>query len=161
MMLVYPKNSEAHFVLIERQKSAGKHSGQIAFPGGRYEEIDRDNQDTAVREFEEEVGVRVEQKNIITQGTSLYIPPSNYMVHSFFAFAKAEPQFTPQISEVKSIKEVALSKLLARESVGTTVLSTSYMEKATVPCYYFDDLMVWGATAMMLAEFKELMRKFL
>ncbi len=157
MMLVYPRNGEAHFVLIERQKSAGKHSGQIAFPGGRHEESDRDNKHTALREFEEEVGVSVVQEKVIKQGTSLYIPPSNYIVYSYLAFAKAEPTFTPQQSEVKSIKEIPLRLLLDKDSLGTTTISTTYMQEAEVPCFYFDGLMVWGATAMILAEFKELM----
>lgn len=159
MMLVYPKNNEAHFVLIERVISKGAHSGQIAFPGGRSEPEDIDTAQTALRETMEEIGVPIMKQEIIKAGTPIYIPPSNYMVAPYLAFAKAELQFTPQPSEVKSIIEVPLLELLIDENKTTTVISTSYMKEAIVPCYTLQNQIVWGATAMMLAEFKELLSK--
>jgi 8-oxo-dGTP pyrophosphatase MutT (NUDIX family) len=156
MMLIYPKNDIPHFVLIERTQSTGKHSGQIAFPGGRKEKTDTDNSVTALRETEEEIGVLMEQQQLIMPLTSIYIPPSNYMVYPYLAFAKAELQFTPQPSEVKSIVEIALSELLDHSNEKRTTLSTSYMKKVSVPCFYFGETMVWGATAMMLQEIKDL-----
>ncbi|WP_303686142.1 CoA pyrophosphatase [Nonlabens dokdonensis] len=155
MMLVYPKNDIPHFVLIERAQTKGKHSGQIAFPGGRKEKTDVDNSYTALRETEEEIGISIEHQHLITSLTSLYIPPSNYMVYPYLAFAKAELQFKAQPSEVKSIIEIELAELLKDQNVSKTVLSTSYMKEVSVPCFYFGDVMVWGATAMMLQEIKD------
>lgn len=157
MMLVYEKNGLPYFVLIERAKSAGKHSGQIAFPGGRSELEDGSHEKTATRETFEEIGVAEEIQQVIKAGTPLYIPPSNYMVYPFLAFAKAKPKFTPQKSEVNRILEIPLAELFNENVISTTTLSTSYMSEVSVPCFKFDNLIVWGATAMMLYEFKVLL----
>ncbi|KQC33281.1 NUDIX hydrolase [Nonlabens sp. YIK11] len=156
MMLVYPKHDVPYFVLIERMISKGKHSGQIAFPGGRSEEEDDSHAITALRETEEEVGILMSHQEVITAGTPVYIPPSNYLVRPFLAFAKANLSFTPQPSEVKSIIEVPLQELLDPANVSTHNLSTSYMANVDVPCFLLKDHIVWGATAMMLNEFKSL-----
>jgi 8-oxo-dGTP pyrophosphatase MutT (NUDIX family) len=158
MMLIYPKNDIPHFVLIERTQSKGKHSGQIAFPGGRKEKTDLDNSITALRETEEEIGISMEDQELIMPLTSIYIPPSNYMVYPYLAFAKAELQFTPQPSEVKSIIEIEVAELLNDQNLSRTTLSTSYMKEVSVPCFYFGEVMVWGATAMMLHEIKEVLK---
>ncbi len=155
MMLIYPKDGIPHFVLIERTTSTGKHSGQIAFPGGRKEKTDHDNSVTALRETEEEIGVDRNDQHLVMPLTSIYIPPSNYMVHPYLAFAKAELTFTPQLSEVKSVIEIKLSDLLNHNNKKRTTLSTSYMKEVSVPCFYFGEVMVWGATAMMLQEIKD------
>ena len=159
MMLVYPINGIAYFVLIERMESKGAHSGQIAFPGGRKEPEDLDDSITAISETHEEVGILPELQEIITAGTPIYIPPSNYMVAPFLAFAKAELQFTPQPSEVKSIIEVPLHELMDPENIGNHTLSTSYASNITVPCYRLQNQIVWGATAMMLSEFKTIIKE--
>ncbi len=161
MMLLYSRNGETHFALIERMISTGAHSGQIAFPGGRSEPEDANSSITALRETWEEIGIPMEQQEIIRATTPIYIPPSNYMVDPYLAFAKAEFQFTPQPSEVKSVIEVPLVQLLDDTNQSTKTLSTSYMKEVTVPCYYLQDQIVWGATAMMLAEFKAMLRKVL
>ncbi|MGB3591900.1 MAG: CoA pyrophosphatase [Nonlabens sp.] len=161
VMLVYPKKEENYFVLIKRVTSTGKHSGQIAFPGGRRESIDQDNMTTAIRELKEEIGVEIDRNNVLQAGTPLYIPPSNYMVYPFLAFAKAEPKFIAQESEVAGIIEVPLSSLLNPESITTTTISNNYMENLQVPSFMFEEVVVWGATAMMLNEFKHLFLKVL
>jgi 8-oxo-dGTP pyrophosphatase MutT (NUDIX family) len=156
MMLLYPIDGITHFALIERTTSTGKHSGQIAFPGGRNEDEDTDNEATAVRETMEEIGVNPQDLEVICPGTPLYIPPSDYMVYSYLAFAKAELSFTPQLSEVQRIIEVPLSQLLDDKNLTTTTLSTTYMQEVTVPCYLLAGEIVWGATAMMLHEFRQM-----
>jgi 8-oxo-dGTP pyrophosphatase MutT (NUDIX family) len=157
MMLIYPIKDVPYFALIERTTSAGKHSGQIAFPGGRYEIEDIDNEATAKRETMEEIGVPLKDQEVICAGTPLYIPPSNYMVSPYLAFAKAKPSFIPQLSEVKSILEIRLAELLDEENVRRTTLSTSYMQNVEVPCFMMNGQIVWGATAMILQEFKTML----
>ncbi len=158
MFLIYEKTQQPYFVLIERVKSAGKHSGQIAFPGGRSERTDPDHAYTALRETYEEVGVPIDLQEIVMAGTPLYIPPSNYMVYSYLAFAKARPQFIPQKTEVNRIIEVPLASLFDQNNITRITLSTSYMTDVKVPCFKFNDVIVWGATAMMLNEYKHMLK---
>jgi hypothetical protein len=77
-------------------------------------------------------------------------------VRPYLAFAKASLSFTPQPSEVKSIIEVPLMELMDSSNISTYNLSTSYMEKVDVPCFLLQEQIVWGATAMMLYEFREM-----
>ncbi len=159
MMLLYPKNAVPYFVLIERMISKGKHSGQIAFPGGRAEDDDPNHAYTALRETHEEIGIPIEKQELILGGTPIYIPPSNYLVHPFLSYATAGLTFTPQPSEVKSIIEVPLQQLLDPANVTSHTLSTSYMDDVHVPCFMLKDQIVWGATAMILNEFKSILNK--
>lgn len=158
MMLLYPIDGVTHFVLIERAIDDSKHSGQIAFPGGRMDPEDNGfAQATAVRETWEEIGVAHERQHVIRAGTSIYIPPSNYEVYPYLAFAKAKPQFKLQVSEVRSIIEVPLARLLERTSITQQAITTSYMNDVTVPCFLLNGRVVWGATAMILSEFRDLL----
>ncbi|BAO55933.1 NUDIX hydrolase [Nonlabens marinus] len=157
MMLLYPKNDVPYFVLIERMISKGKHSGQIAFPGGRAEKEDADFSVTALRETEEEVGIAQSDQLLIRSVTPIYIPPSNYMVRPYLAFAKANLSFKPQPSEVKSIIEVPLMDLLDPKNISKVNLSTSYLDNTDVPCFLLQKQVVWGATAMILYELREMM----
>lgn len=157
MLLLYPVAGVTHFVLIERAVSHSTHSGQIALPGGRMDPEDNDDPlATAIRETWEEVGVHPTQQEVLAAGTSIYIPPSNYKVFPYFAFAKARPTFTLQVSEVQSILEVPLASLLDVTNTGKKVLSTTYLSNIEVPCFTFNNRVVWGATAMILMEFKDL-----
>lgn len=157
MMLIYPKHNVPYFVLIERMITTGKHSGQIAFPGGRTEKGDKDFSVTALRETEEEVGIPIKDQYLIRSATPIYIPPSNYMVRPYIAYAKANLNFIPQASEVKSVIEVPLMELFDPKNITTHNLSTSYFKNIDVPCFLLSNQIVWGATAMMLYEFREML----
>lgn len=160
LMLFYPRGTETYFALIRRAQSKGKHSGQIAFPGGRQEALDQGRHAaTALRETEEEIGVPRSDMELIRETTSLYIPPSNFRVYPFLAFAKARPNFTPQPSEVKEILEVPLQDFLDDSCLTETRLSTSYVQNIHVPAYRLNDEIVWGATAMMLSEIRSILKE--
>jgi 8-oxo-dGTP pyrophosphatase MutT (NUDIX family) len=162
MMLLYPIQGKTHFVLIERAVTDSTHSGQIAFPGGRMDpEDNNDPEITALRETWEEVGVPIAQQEVLLAGTSIYIPPSNYRVYPYLAFAKARPKFTLQVSEVQSILEVPIASLLDDANITTKMLKTSYLDITEVPCFMLNNRVVWGATAMMLMEFKEIFQRAL
>jgi 8-oxo-dGTP pyrophosphatase MutT (NUDIX family) len=64
MMLFYQKNGMTHLVLIVRNSYEGVHSGQIAFPGGKWETED-ENFSVTLRETHEEVGIHPDKMEII------------------------------------------------------------------------------------------------
>lgn len=161
MMLFYPKNDTVHLVLIVRNSYEGIHSAQIAFPGGKYELEDENFAETALRETHEEVGIHPEKIEIIKPFTELYIPPSNFMVHPFLGISKEELVFVAQASEVANIIELPLTVFLDDALVVDTILSTSYADNINIPAFKIEDHIVWGATAMMMSELKDVLREVL
>ncbi|MEN9908285.1 MAG: hypothetical protein RLZZ540_1434 [Bacteroidota bacterium] len=160
-MLFYPKNKETHLVLIVRNSYQGVHSAQIAFPGGKFEPEDTDFQTTALRETEEEVGISRDKIEIIKAFSSLYIPPSNFMVYPFLGICKEEIQFVPDAVEVASIIELPLTVFMDDSILTIENLSTSYASLIEVPAFKIDGHIVWGATAMMLSELRDVLNSVL
>ncbi len=155
MMLFYPKNGKTHLVLIVRNSYEGVHSAQIAFPGGKYEIEDLTFENTALRETQEEIGIHPENIEIIMPFTQIYIPPSNFMVYPFLGICKEELVFLPDVKEVAKIIELPLSVFLNEEIVINTIMTTSYAKNISIPAFKIEEHIVWGATAMMLSELKE------
>lgn len=161
MMLFYPKDGNTHLVLIKRNSYPGVHSSQIAFPGGKVEEADKDFQETALRETFEEIGVSPDKINVIRNFTPLYIPPSDFLVFPFMGVCFSEIEFVLQQEEVAGIIEVPLKTLLDDAIISSKTLDTSYAKSLDVPVFLFDEHVVWGATAMMLSELKDVLKAVL
>ena len=159
LALFYPKKTETYLVLIIRT-AKGVHSSQVAFPGGKFEEQDRDLSETATRETEEEIGILQQNINLITHLSEIYVPPSNFLVYPFIGHLDFEPKFTLQKEEVSDIIEVSLSDFLNAKII-THNIKTSYSEFLGVPAYIINDKVVWGATAMILSELKDILIKSL
>ncbi|MEL1240500.1 NUDIX hydrolase [Flavobacterium flavipallidum] len=156
-MLFYPKDNETHLVLIVRNSYKGVHSAQIAFPGGKFESEDFELKKTALRETEEEIGIDRNKIEIVKAFTSLYIPPSNFMVYPFLGICKEEIQFVPDPVEVAAVIELPLSVFRDDAIVTVENLSTSYASFIDVPAFKIQGYVVWGATAMMLSELRDVL----
>lgn len=158
LCVIYPKNGELYFPLILRNTYPGVHSNQVGFPGGRIEKADKDFSETALRECEEEIGVKPSEVNLLRQLTDIYIPPSNFQVKSFVGICKQTPNFLLQPEEVDELIEVKLQDLLRDDVLFTKKISTSYANKIDVNAFKLNDFTVWGATAMILSEIKYLLK---
>jgi len=161
MMLLYPKDKQTHLVLIVRNSYPGVHSSQIAFPGGKVELSDTSLSHTALRETHEEIGIAPEKINVIKAYTEVYIPPSNFMVYPFLGYSHEELYFQPDPAEVAGIIELPLLHLLDDASLVNQKMDTSYSLAIDVPSFKIQEHYVWGATAMMLSELKETLKKVL
>lgn len=158
LALFYPnENNDTCFLLTERATYKGLHSAQISFPGGKIDATDINLQATALRETYEEVGVLEKNITIIREITDVYIPPSNFLATPFLAYTQEKPIFTTNY-EVAKIIEVPLADLLNNKNITSINITTSYAKNIDVPCFKFHDTIVWGATAMMLNEIKELFK---
>ncbi|MGA9326159.1 MAG: CoA pyrophosphatase [Salegentibacter sp.] len=162
MAVFYPNiSSRTNLVLILRKTYKGVHSNQIGFPGGRVEEEDESLQHTALRETEEEVGIPRTEVQVLRKLTRLYIPPSNFWVQPYVGLLQNTPNLIPQESEVEKILEVDLDDFLNEQNFINQTLSTSYAQNIEVPAFMLNGHVVWGATAMMLSELKEMLQKIL
>jgi 8-oxo-dGTP pyrophosphatase MutT (NUDIX family) len=161
MMLFYPKNGKTHLVLIVRNSYQGVHSAQVAFPGGKYEPRDQIFENTALRETHEEIGIHPERIEIKKAFTRLYIQPSNFMVYPFLGICKEEIVFIPDAAEVANIIELPLSVFLGDDILVSVNIATSYADNIRVPAFKINEHIVWGATAMMLSELKEVLKEVL
>jgi 8-oxo-dGTP pyrophosphatase MutT (NUDIX family) len=159
MMLFYPKNTVTHLVLIVRNSYPGVHSSQIAFPGGKVENFDANLEETALRETHEEIGIPPNKIKVIRPLTEIYIPPSNFLVYPFLGFSNHELDFTLQKEEVAAIIELPITKFMDDSIIVSKLMNTSYSKNIEVPCFKVDDHYIWGATAMMMSELKEMLKK--
>lgn len=161
MMLFYPKNEQAHLILIKRNAYPGIHSSQISFPGGKAEPEDGSLAETAVRETFEEVGVAPDDIDVVMPFTEIYIPPSNFLVAPFLGLSLNEPVFKPNPDEVVELIQLSLDVFLDDSIVIETDMQTSYSQMIKVPAFKVDEHIVWGATAMILSELKETIKSVL
>ncbi len=162
LALFYPNpRSVTNLLLILRKTYKGVHSNQIGFPGGKSEKEDPDILHTALRETYEEVGVPPERISIIKSLSEIYIPPSNFEVKPFMGLMENPSPFVMQESEVEALIEVPLVDFMDDGKVFTQKLSTSYAKNMEVPAFKLNGYTVWGATAMMLNEIKELLKQVL
>ena len=162
MALFYPDaNNIAHLVLILRKTYKGVHSAQIGFPGGKFEVDDSSIEYTALRETYEEVGVPIESVKVIKAMTEVYVPPSNFTVYPFMGITQETPNFVKQDDEVESIIELQLQHLFNNENETSQRVMTSLSMEVEVPAFHLNGYLVWGATAMMLSEIKDLLKTVL
>ena len=152
----YPSAAgKVNFVLIQRQVYEGVHSGQVSFPGGKPEVQDNHLWATALREAFEEVGLPSDQVKFVRSLSPLYVPPSNFFITPFVGYSECLCEFIPEPNEVDAIIEISLEDLLDKRPVMTRqpLSSSDFIE---VPAYVLNGYKVWGATAMILSEFKML-----
>jgi 8-oxo-dGTP pyrophosphatase MutT (NUDIX family) len=158
MILLYPRDNKYYTVFIKRNIYDGPHSGQVSFPGGKKDNCDKDLFAAAVRETAEELGIPVTQLKIMGNLTPLHIPVSNFQVFPVVGYLPEEPVFEPDGTEVQYVIEAPLSLLTSNGIKGFTSLAVRG-EKIDTPYYSIQGEIVWGATAMILSEFLEVLAK--
>ena len=142
--------------MLFRSEYGGVHSGQISLPGGKFEETDESLIYTALRESQEEIGIDPGQVQIIGQLTEMYIPPSNFQVTPVVGYQASRPHFTADPKEVAKIIEIKLEDLLDERNRQMKKMKISLGFSLKVPSYFINKNIIWGATAMILSEFREI-----
>ncbi|MEM7036357.1 MAG: CoA pyrophosphatase [Bacteroidota bacterium] len=152
LVLFYPGPDGVYLPLMLRNDYKGVHSNQVSFPGGTWEEKDGDLLTTALREAEEEVGVAPSEIEVMGPLSQMYIPPSNFLVQPYMAVAEKEPDFVPDPTEVNELIRARLADFVDPRYVGTSKIKHRTGSEWEVPSYTINGHVIWGATAMMMAE---------
>ena len=152
VVLLYPgDHGEARFVLTVRHGSLRDHAGQVSLPGGSLD-AGETPEDAARREAWEEVGVDPDALDVLGRLTPIYIPPSRFSVWPLVAAAARRPPFVAQETEVTAVLDVPVADLLDPARRGRAMRDAP-LGRFDVPFFDLAGHEVWGATAMMLAEF--------
>ncbi|NQV29883.1 MAG: CoA pyrophosphatase [Candidatus Marinimicrobia bacterium] len=154
LIALYQKNGEWVFPLIKRSSDGLAHSGQIALPGGRRDGSEN-NIETALREAHEEVNILPGSVEIIGQTSPLPIPVSNHLVQPIVGFLRTEPNLIPDPREVAEIFSVSIQTLLDKHVLLETRNFRGHDYE--IPYFEINNHKIWGATAMILSEFRELL----
>jgi 8-oxo-dGTP pyrophosphatase MutT (NUDIX family) len=157
LILLFHEKEKLKIVFIRRSEYVGIHSGQIAFPGGRFEETDADLQTTALREVEEEIGVNADAVQILGYLTDLYVPPSNFMVRAYLGYLKERPLFEIDDREVQEVLVLDFELFKHPDVIKVREFKTHNSTRLTkAPYFDVGGIVVWGATAMILCELLDL-----
>jgi 8-oxo-dGTP pyrophosphatase MutT (NUDIX family) len=151
LLLVVPHDGRAHVVLTVRSETVGRHRGQVSLPGGVVEP-DESFLDAAIREAQEEIGVDPALVRPIGPLSSLDIPVSGFRLHPIVATANPRPALRPSDGEVARILDVAVADLLDTSHVVWRTMMRD-IGPLDYPAFRVDGVDIWGATAMVLAEF--------
>jgi len=159
LILLFPNQEDICTVLMKRQDYEGVHSGQISFPGGKFEMSDVTFENNALREAHEEIGIDISKIKVIGELTSLFIPRSNFLVHPIVAYTKSFPDFNIDKNEVNELIISDLNFFLNKKNIFEKVFYTNNKIPVTAPYFNLKGHHVWGATAMILSEFVEIISK--
>jgi 8-oxo-dGTP pyrophosphatase MutT (NUDIX family) len=157
LILLYEENGEIHFPLIKRPEYIGAHSGQVSFPGGKGE-LGEVAIQTALREGEEEIGIDRNAVNVIGKLSDFFVIPSNFMVTPVVGVIK-NPVFRPDDYEVSRIISCTLAELLNADAIREKEILAAGKYRMMAPHFEIDGEVVWGATAMMLNEFRTVLQE--
>ena len=157
LILLFREDSIWHLVLMKRPEYQGVHGNQVSLPGGIHEKSDKDLAATALRETREELGIDDKRVRLLGQLSKLDIPVSGIEVTPFVGVYPENPEFQPDPAEVAYLIKVALADLLPEESVDEEI-RTIHCKIVKVPFFRIGMDKVWGATAMMLSEFLDVVR---
>lgn len=156
LLLLFPDNGEIYTCLTRRNPNMKTHPGQVSFPGGKIEEGESPEL-TAMREAQEEVGISPLDVRLLGRLSELYIPVSGYSIFPYVGWMDYRPQFKLNADEAEKLILFPLTDFLQNKQVSYTEMKTNRGE-LTVPYYPFDGEKIWGATAMILSEFFEVLK---
>jgi len=156
LLLLYERQDLLVLPLTRRTQTVETHKGQVSLPGGAREPQDHSFAETALRETCEELGIPEATVEVLGALTPLYIPPSRFCVYPYVGHASHVYPLRPDPNEVAEVIEVPLEHLLD-PTTRQVEIHFRDEERFQVPIYQVASQKVWGATAMILAEFLALL----
>ena len=157
LILLFPVKQDIRFFLTKRTNVVQYHKGQISLPGGAWEEGEQ-LWGTALRETNEEIGVREDHIQFIGELTPLFVPVTGFLIHPFVGWVDEEPETSPDPTEVESLFSASVLSLTDQNSCQCEE-RTIRGHVFDVPYFQLNREKVWGATSMILSEFKTVLKE--
>lgn len=158
-IVLYEAQDELMSLLIQRPSYEGVHSQQIAFPGGKRDPEDPDIEYTARRECMEEVAIPMNQLQLLGRLTDVYIPVSKFIVAPHVYAIDSLPKLIPDAREVDEIIPFNTSRLLDADGIQQMDMTfANGFKQKNVPFFDIEKRIVWGATGMILSEFRTILQ---
>jgi 8-oxo-dGTP pyrophosphatase MutT (NUDIX family) len=159
LLLIYPHAGEWHVPLTVRGSGLRHHTGQVSLPGGRLDHPDETVEQAALREAYEEIGVAPNTVEIVGRLTPVPIAVSGHLLHPVVGIATERPRFSVAAGEVERLIELPVARLMERDAVAAEQRIRPLPPHVVQTVPYFDvaGARIWGATAMVLAEFTALL----
>ena len=151
LLLLFPAEGDAVILLTKRSSGLPNHASQVSLPGGAVDPGES-IEDAALREAEEEVGLARSAVRLLGRLTPLHIPVSGFVLHPVVGVAAARPAMRPQPGEVERVIEAPVAHVIdpVRHHRVPRAIGAYEFE---MPYFDLEGEQVWGATAMVLAEF--------
>ena len=159
LIVLFPKNSSWHFFLTKRTDKVDHHKGQISLPGGVVEDGETFIE-TALRETYEEIGVAPQLVNVIGSLSSFIIPVSFFEIFPYIGWADKEPTTKINNIEVDRVFSVSFDSFLDNKNQKHEN-KIYHGEMRKIPYYDLGNEQVWGATSIILSEFKSVLQEIL
>jgi 8-oxo-dGTP pyrophosphatase MutT (NUDIX family) len=156
LILLYPDQDKFIFPLIQRPEYAGAHSGQVSLPGGKAE-AGEDAIETALREGEEEIGIASNNVKVIGKLSEFFVIPSNFLVTPVVGFVESVPVLKADPIEVEKILFSSVQQLIHPEAIQSKEILAAGRFAMQAPYFDVEGQVVWGATAMMLNELRDIL----
>lgn len=158
IILLYEEDGKILFPLTKRAEYTGAHSGQVSLPGGK-SEPGEDVIATALRECEEEIGIDRNSINVLGKLSDFFVMPSNFMVTPVVAAIEGKANFKPDSHEVVRILNADLSEIIHDTAMRQKEILAAGRFRMNAPHFEVEGEIVWGATAMMVNEFRMIVRE--
>lgn len=151
---VIERDDRPHLLFIKRSEDLSNHAGQMSFPGGRREPEDLDLQATAIREVDEEIGMRREELSFVGRLDDIRTV-TNFSIRPFVARAP-DRTYVPDDIEVAEVAILSVADLTDLENYHSEQRDHPHYGQIRLHYFYVGGYTVWGATARILTQLLEL-----
>ncbi len=146
LVVIYGK--EPIVVMTEKPKHLNFHAGEISFPGGKFDSDDSDLLDTALRETEEEIGLRISKDQVTGQLEPVVTLNSGFTILPFVSIVDEIASLSAN-NEVEKIFHIPLVPFL---KTMTNDLNPSHNRIQEMYTFEYQNKIVWGASARILKQ---------
>ena len=151
VLIALTDSNEPELIYTLRSNKVGSHGGEVSFPGGMYEEVDKNLEHTALRESEEETGMDSSKVNILGPLDTV-VSRYNISVTPYVGIVPENVSLNNKSEEIESCFKVPLSFLLKDERHRNDEIKRDG-DIFFMPAYQYDSYIIWGLTAMMTVDF--------